>query len=167
VSIRSIRSLYRVLDIAAARNRLDHEIGIDFFYPTCEEEYGRQVAQVTRDCDRHHGMARRDELYKHLAASLLVVSIPASDSSPRSVYEAIFCGAIVAVSPSGYYDELPESMRRRVVLVDLADAMWLSKALDVAKRCATSPFEPCEHALAYCDERLLINRVIREIYGTL
>ena len=39
-------------------------------------------------------------------ASDLVISVPSSDSSPKSVYEAMFCGKPIIISDLGWSHEL-------------------------------------------------------------
>jgi hypothetical protein len=91
-------------------------------------------------------------MYKLLKESVCVVSIPISDSSPRSVYEAIFCGAAVMCTPSQYVNDLPACMRRRVVLVDINEPRWFADGLAAARHIAANPYVPSEEAIALFDQ---------------
>ena len=70
------------------------------------------------------------DMYKNFIEAKLVISIPYSDSSPRSVYEAIFCGAIVAITYNNYYQNLPDSLKARVIIVDINQKGWFYNAIN-------------------------------------
>lgn len=165
VSMRGCQPLYRLHRIVAARDAARVQPAIDFAYPAFAGNYLAAVRSRARPDDAFHGMLPREQLYRMFARALLAVSIPTSDSSPRSVYEAIFCGAIVALTAEGFYDELPACMRARVCLVDLDDPQWFDKAIEFARERSQTPYAPSPEALALCDQQALIRRIVAEVYG--
>ena len=88
-----------------------------------------------------------------MGRALLVVSVPRSDSSPRSVYESIFAGAAVAVADNAYIAALPACMRARLLVVDPTDPSWLDSALAAARELTAIPYTPTEDALDRFDQR--------------
>lgn len=164
VSMRGFQPLYRIAEIASARNASSARPPIDFVYPLYDDGYVATVRALAGPDDVFHGMVSREALYRLFSRALLAVSIPSSDSSPRSVYEAIFCGAIVALARQGYYDELPDCMKERIVLVDLADPLWLERALAFARERIGTHYRPSPEALALCDQNTLIRRIVDTVY---
>jgi len=164
LSIRALRNLYRINEIIEVRNQTLPKTPITMVYPAWDEKYKRASQALLKPFDKNLGRLERKELYEVLRNTLLVVSIPKSDSSPRSVYEAIFAGAIVAAAYSEYIDELPESMKERIFIVDLKKNNWLVEAMEYAINKSSEPFEPCNRALEICDEKRTITRVINTIY---
>ena len=90
-------------------------------------------------------------MYELLRNSIMVVSIPSSDSSPRSVYEAIFCGCVVCITYHPYYDVLPQCMKDRIIVVDLNNKSWFKNAFQKAKKIT--------HKLQYLNTILGIERL--------
>jgi hypothetical protein len=146
-SVRGFDANYRIVDILLARDRQAPDQVIDFCFPFVEGDYEQQIRQLVRETDVLHGRLPRSRMYTLLKESACVVSIPKSDSSPRSVYEAIFCGAAVLCTHTQYVDVLPACMRRRVVLVDLAHPFWLANGITAARRIAAEPYAPSDEAL--------------------
>ena len=72
---------------------------------------------------------KKIDLYKILNSTILAISIPESDSSPRSVYEAIFCGCAIATTYNQWIKSLPKCMKNRIIIVDLDNQDWLKVAL--------------------------------------
>ena len=104
-------------------------------------------------------------MYDLLAETQLVVSVPVSDSSPRSVYEAIFSGCCVAVTPGKWIEAMPESMRARVFIVDLARATWFADALAFAEEVQRTPFVPDSAAMELYDEDTCMTLMCHRFYG--
>jgi hypothetical protein len=154
LSLRGLTPLYQIDQIILARNSSCrfHDVGIDIVYPFYDASYSASTLIHLKPLDRVHGRVSSTNLYQLCANSLLCVSIPFSDSSPRSVYEAIFCGCIVAVSWHGYVNCLPDSMRSRLFVVDLSSPMWLDDAISFALSQQSVPFEPCKEALLKYDQ---------------
>ena len=103
-------------------------------------------------------------MYAEMGRAALIVSVPRSDSSPRSVYEAIFAGACVAATDNPWIDALPPCMRARVRVVDLGDPDWLDDALAWALRQGASQYVPSREALEQFDQRSSMRRVAEEFY---
>ena len=91
-------------------------------------------------------------MYKIFLEAKLVISIPYSDSSPRSVFEAIFCGSIVAITYNDYYENFPESIKERVIIVDINKKGWFFNAINKAEKLLKQPFIPCKKALNLFDQ---------------
>jgi hypothetical protein len=151
-SVRGISSNYRIVEIIRARDASSPTIALDFSFPFVEEGYARQVQALLGVQDVMHRDLSRDDLYRLFKRAICVVSIPASDSSPRSVYEAIFCGAVAICSPSPYVDRLPDSMRRRIILADLSDPRWFAKCCQRARELVAESFLPDEEAMLQFDQ---------------
>lgn len=164
VSLRGIRPLYRIKEIVEIRNKGDISYSISFVYPGEEHGYKQEVFKQLKNGDEDLGMLDKQALYKLLSVSLLCISIPESDSSPRSVYEAIFCGSIVAVSRANYIKELPTCMKSRLIIVDLSSSDWLQQAVNRAKKIGESPYIPSNEALEMCDSKLLYKKLISSVY---
>jgi hypothetical protein len=163
VSFRGFTSLYRIHEIILARNRSKGLMaaGIDFVFPFCDEEYVNWSRQYWSHRDMLVGRLSRQEMYRMFEQSLLCVSVPSSDSSPRSVYEAIFCGAVVAATDEEYIRDLPESMRKRIVVVHLEDPHWLDSAVEQAQYLRREGFVPCREAIESYDQLLSFKRLHR------
>jgi hypothetical protein len=164
VSIRGWSPLYRIAEIISGRRSSLPDQPLTFVYPFFDNKYAEDIRAVLHPSDLTLGRLDKLELYKLLKSALLVVSIPASDSSPRSVYESIFCGCCVATTYSSWVDALPPSMRDRVFLVDLDDPEWFSKAWAFARGKAVQSFEPDAAALSMFDEDRCLRRVIEQYY---
>lgn len=154
VSMRGMSPLYRIDEILRARNRakVQSETGIDLIYPFFDDAYKSTVAKLLKPHDTDWGRLARNEMYRLFRQATLVISIPSSDSSPRSVYEAIFCGAAVAITHNRYYDALPSCMKARVIMVDLNDDDWFGDAMTKAHHIVSSVYVPSSTALAVFDQ---------------
>lgn len=154
MSIRGMTSLYRIEEILTARNsEKDIDIPLTFIYPFSDEDYFLSIKEKFSNNDKLLGRQDRLTMYQLLIQTKLVISIPKSDSSPRSVYESIFCGAAVAVTYNPYYDGLPACMKSRIIIVDLDDRDWLSKAIAEADLIIQNPFIPSEESLELFDQK--------------
>ena len=165
VSIRGLYPNYRIHRILEGR---DHGAGgqaLTFIYPFWEEAYKESCFKRLRPDDRDLGRLPRQPMYELLMETLMVVSIPESDSSPRSVYESIFCGCCVAVTPNPWIEALPSCMQARVHIVDLQDADWFLKAVAAARTLTAAPYRPSEAALDLFDQKRSLERVARLCYG--
>lgn len=165
ISIRAIHPLYNIAKIVEARNKLRHKIDLTFIYPSSEAEYLNDLRMTIGPNDSMIGRLERDQLYDQLINAKLVVSIPSSDSSPRSVYESIFAGAAVAISYAAYYNELPDCMKERIILVDIEKPDWLQSALAKAEEITANRYIPSTQALDMCDENKTIQKIINDIYN--
>jgi hypothetical protein len=164
LSIRGFHEMYRVAVIISARNKSQLKPRLDFVFVAKNKAYLEDVEELLSIDDKMHGMLSKESLYSLMSETILVISIPESDSSPRSVYESIFCGAIVAITYSGYYDELPYCMRQRIYLVNLDNETWFDEALKFAQFAVKQPYIPSVEALEMCDQDKLINKVIDVAY---
>lgn len=165
LSIRGFNPNYRIEKILEARNQSKEKPPITFIYPACEEDYKKKIKENFIISDQDLGRLDKNILYEKMASTLLAISIPASDSSPRSVYECIFSGACVAVTYSPFLDELPKCMRDRIYLINMADENWFDKALSYARKITAFPFSPSEEALEMCDEEKTIKKIISKVYN--
>jgi len=160
-SFRGLAPLYRIDHLFCARNdsRSYSHIGIDLIYPVYEQSYASKVEALMKSCDQVLGRISRESLYSHFRRSFLSISIPSSDSSPRSVYEAIFCGSLVALSNHDFIHELPPSMRQRVLVVNFDDPLWFDQTVEMALSLLSSQFIPCVDALNTFDQTLSFSRL--------
>jgi len=153
LSIRGLTPLYRIHNIIGARNNSEENknVKLTFIYPFKDEEYRDKSIQFRCD-DIDLGRLDRNKMYQILYNSYIVFSIPKSDSSPRSVYEAIFCGSVVAITHNSYYDILPECMKERIVLVNLNNPNWFDLAINDAKKVYEKNFELSDEAVSIFDQ---------------
>ena len=164
VSIRGLVSNYHIDRILDSRNASAPGTPVDFCYPFSDANYraGLQSKMIGGDRDLHR-LARRD-LYQLLLSAYLVISIPSSDSSPRSVYEAIFCGCIVATTGGSWISQLPLCMRERIIVVNPDSDTWLPEALRYARTQCLKPFMPSAEALDQFDQQRSMRRFYDEVY---
>lgn len=164
VSLRAVDPNYQIHQIVKAHKTSVFQGEIIYAYPFLEEGYKQSVTSNFGSLDTDAGRLDKSALYKLLGNTLLAISIPISDSSPRSVYEAIFSGCAVAVTKSGWVDELPDCMRARVILVSLDDDNWLDKAIEVSQRIVSIPFVPSQEAFSKYDEFECMKHICDEFY---
>jgi len=164
VSIRGMDPNYRLLKIIEARDSSSTFQPIDFIYPFLEESYAKSVAGSLRNLDCNLGRLSKTEMYKMLEEAFVVFSIPLSDSSPRSVYESIFCGACVVATHGGWIDSLPRCMRARVLVVDIELTDWFTKAMYEAREISSRPFIPSRQAFEVFDENEAMKRACELLY---
>jgi hypothetical protein len=158
LSVRALQSYYRVLDILKSADLMGNRPKIRLAYPSYHSGYRQEVRAQMRWDDEDLAMLDRESLYYEMSRATLVVSIPLNDSSPRSVYESIMCGAIVAVTPSDYLDELPGCMLDRIVLVRLHERDWLSSCFEVAREKRKKSYIPSDEAIEMCDKYRLFKK---------
>jgi hypothetical protein len=153
-SFRGLTPLYNILNIIDARNASSKYAAhpLTLIYPFYELNYAINVRSSLLHSDRDIGRVDRSEIYSIFLSTFLAISIPYSDSSPRSVYEAIFCGTAVALAYHPFIDALPECMKSRVIIVNLHDLSWFDDAVDAALRITKKPFSPSEEALDLFDQ---------------
>jgi hypothetical protein len=156
LSLRGLTDLYRINEILQSRNFNLKNIGIDFIYPFHDDTYKSKISFSKYDIDV--GRVSRDKMYSLMKNASLVVSIPSSDSSPRSVYEAIFCNSIVAITYHKYYDDLPKCMQSRIIIVDIQNKDWLKVAFDKALYIKKKDFKPTVKALDLFDQKRSFNK---------
>jgi hypothetical protein len=165
VSVRGIDPNYRVIEIIEARNALVGRIEMDLIYPFHETRYLNQARSLLQAGDRDYGRVEKDLMYHLFSGARLVVSIPVSDSSPRSVYEAIFCGACVVVSYGEWVESLPQCMRSRVIVANFENETWLEEALVAAEGITKIAYIPSNEALRGFDQTESMRDVCKAFYG--
>lgn len=163
-SIRAIKENYRIIEILKERNNFVDGLCITFTYPEMDTSYFASVEGFFIPCDENLGsLADKQDLFRVYSESLVCVSIPTSDASPRSVYEAIFCGAIILAADSSWINNLPYSMRQRVIIVETNKEGWLKTGLAEARKIlAGDDFEPCPSATARFSEDGAVARFVSE-----
>jgi hypothetical protein len=164
ISIRGMDTNYRLHKIIEARDSSSVFQPIDFIYPFLDESYATSVVGSLSDLDCDLGRLPKIEMYKMLEEAFVVFSIPVSDSSPRSVYESIFCGACVVATHGGWVDSLPGCMRARVLVVDIELDNWFTKAVCEARAVSLSPFVPSKQAFEVFDEKEAMKRACGLLY---
>jgi Glycosyltransferase Family 4 len=164
LSVRAIDPNYRIDRILDARDASVTRPALALAYPFVEEGYRALVRARLTATDRDLGRLGRPDLYREMGRALMVASVPRSDSSPRSVYEAIFAGAAVAVAQNAYIDVLPACMRARLIIVDPERPDWMEGALARARELTVLPYVPSEEALDRFDQRRSMQRVAAAFY---
>lgn len=165
VSIRALYPLYRIKEIIKARNNSLIKSALIFFYPYWEETYKDQVDKLLNPLDKNLGrLPTKNEMYQILSKCYMAISIPESDSSPRSVYEAIFSGCCAVVTYNPWIESLPICMRSRVYVIDINDCNWFVKAEFNAKMITETPYIPSEAALDMFDQEVSMKKVVNKYY---
>lgn len=164
ISNRGLESNYQIDLIQEARDFSGIDLPITFFYPLFDSNYSDYIRRGMKASDTDLGRIDKHSCYKLYAEAQLVVSIPISDSSPRSVYEAIFCGAPVVTTYSRWVEDLPPSMRDRVLIIDPQSFGWFNTAITWAKQCLKQPFIPCEVSLGKFDQFFLASEIVQKYY---
>ena len=126
---------------------------LTFTAPFVENDYKNEILKKLEIFDQFLGRIEKINLYQLLSETKLVISIPFSDSSPKSVYESIFLGCAIAITFNQYYDLLPKCMQSRIILINLEDDNWFGKAIHSANEIVKSPYIPSENALHLFDKR--------------
>ena len=165
VSIRALYPLYRIHDIFKARDEFNKLQPLLLFYPFWEDGYKERILKMLQPDDINmERIPTKGEMYRVLSSAMLTISIPESDSSPRSVYESIFCGCCVAVTYNTWIENLPDCMRKRIYIVDINDNKWFSKAIEHAKIVVKEPYHPSEKALEMFDQKRSMKMVYQQFY---
>tara|TARA_B100000795_G_C22799743_1_gene441215 strand:+ start:2043 stop:3134 length:1092 start_codon:yes stop_codon:yes gene_type:complete len=164
LSIRGFTDLYRINEIFQARKSILKELEIHFIYPFHDDSYKERIAKNFNKVDKDYGRVTRNEMYELLHSSKLVISIPKSDSSPRSVYEAIFCGCSVAVTYNPYLDILPKCMKARIIVVDLDNENWLKEAIKQSEKITAIKYYPSEQAIKIFDQKESLKTISNLFY---
>ncbi len=163
-SIRGMTDLYRIDEILRSKNSSQCKIPINFIYPFGEESYKIDVVSNFTEEDNDLGRLNKENMYELLSQTKLVISIPKSDSSPRSVYESIFLGAVVAITYNGYYDVLPKCMKDRIYIVDLENDNWYDEAVKFSDKISSNHYLPSQEALEMFDQNISMQKVIEKLY---
>lgn len=164
LSIRGIQSNYQLIDLVRANKINQTVLPIDFVYPFKDLNYFTYLKKNSGQYDNFLGKLDKKELYNLMSKALLTISIPDSDSSPRSVYESIFCGSIVAVTNLPFLKELPSCMLSRIFIVDINNKFWLQEAINYAELNYHNNYIPSQSALEFCDQMFLTKKIISDIY---
>lgn len=165
LSIRGVTGIYRIKELVEARNnsKKNNKLGIKFIFPFKDNNYFNSIEGLLISKDTVLGRLEKSEMYRLLSDTKLVFSIPFSDSSPRSVYEAIFCGCIVAITREEYFENLPECMKSRIVLVDLKKSNWFDYAIQEANEISKFSYVPSTEALRAYNQNNSFNYIAQLI----
>jgi hypothetical protein len=160
ISPRGMTSLYRIKEIIFAFNSLKNNLdSIDFCYPFFDINYLKNIKKINKCNSKYFGQLQRAELIKKYLEYKYVISIPTSDSSPRSVYEAVICGCIVIVQYNDYLLQLPKLIKNRIIAVDIKNPNWLEEALQKAKACI--PFNSIDlETKIYIDQKYQMKKIL-------
>jgi len=163
-SFRGMTPLYQINKIITARNQSKKRIPITFIYPFEDSSYKKTLTNELQKDDKNLGRLAKDEMYNLLSITVLAISIPKSDSSPRSVYEAIFLGCCVAVTENRWIEDIPACMKKRLFIVDLNDAKWFDKAIEYAQALSQHPYYPSQEALEMFDQNISMTKAVDILY---
>lgn len=166
LSFRSIDENYRILEIVKNRNYSAPNIPIYFVYPFFNDVYFSEVKKYLKPFDKLLGKVKKKKLYSLMANSIASISIPVSDSSPKSVYESIFSGAPTILRENPYQDYMTDSMKSRVINVakkDLNNSNWLSNSIQKAKY-ISKDYLPCKLSYEKFDSQFILSSVYSILY---
>jgi hypothetical protein len=166
VSIRALYPLYRIEEILEGRDQSESKSPMIMFYPFWEENYKDFILSKLRSNDKSLGrLPSKEDIYEILAKTKMAISIPRSDSSPRSVYESIFCGCCVVVTYNPWIESVPSCMRERIFVVDLEDKNWFDDALNYASEVVKKTYIPSNKALNMFDQECSMRLVAKKYYN--
>tara|TARA_B100000886_G_scaffold339408_1_gene304807 strand:- start:7576 stop:8703 length:1128 start_codon:yes stop_codon:yes gene_type:complete len=165
VSIRGFAENYRIENILLSRaySKKTAATPIQFIYPFYDLNYKNHLKNLFIKEDKDISRLNKNELYETLFNTKLVISIPYKDSFPRSVFESIFCGCIVAISYNPYYEYLPLSIKSRIIILDINQKDWFFHAINKADYLIKKPFKPCNQALKNFDQNLTFKKMAKII----
>ena len=150
--ISSIRAIYPNYQIEEIINSMKHsELKVSFFYPFYEKNLRKKLINNNKLVNDLESLSK-NRMYSILKKSKLCISIPISDSSPRSVYEAIFSGSVVAVTDLNWLRSLTECMKERIIIVDIKDKLWLENAVLKSKKIIKNKYVPSSEAINKFDQ---------------
>jgi len=164
-SFRGMYPLYRIEEVLEGRKRSKLKPRLTFIYPYWEEAYKKTILTKFREGDKDLGRISKEKMFELLFTTVLAISIPKSDSSPRSVYEAIFCGCCVAVTYNPWIESMPSCMRSRLFIVDLGDERWFDKGIEFAHIITKKSYIPSQQALDLFDQERTMKRVTEMFYN--
>tara|TARA_B100001989_G_scaffold250543_1_gene227870 strand:+ start:878 stop:1999 length:1122 start_codon:yes stop_codon:yes gene_type:complete len=169
VSFRGITSLYRTKEIFLARQTIHSEfpIPIKLIYPFSDESYKKEISPYIKSIDDDLGTLSKVKLIEEFHKYILYISIPKSDSSPKSVYECILSGGIVAATREDYFDDLPKSLQNRIIIVDLNDRYWLKKSINKAIKLSSQEFDITKTNLDLFDQTQSFKLIYEKIHKVL
>ena len=167
LSFRSIHENYRILEIVKSRNYSCPNKPIYFAYPSFDNVYINEVKKYLKPFDKLLGKVEKEKLYSLMSNSIAAISIPVSDSSPKSVYESIFSGAPTILQDNPYQDFMTDSMKSRVISITSKDIKknpnWLSdsskEALNIIEE-----YTPCKLSYEKFDSELVLNSIYSILY---
>ena len=162
-SVRGLTALYDIESIFLNRGKNNINIPIYLSYPFSEAEYKIKVKAHFIESDLDLGKSSKEDMYKLMKEALVMISIPLSDSSPKSVYEAILCGCPVAIAYNKYYESLPKCMKKRIILIKKSDNQWLEKVINMAVDVKKVKYQPSKEALKLFDQNESF-KIVEELY---
>jgi glycosyltransferase involved in cell wall biosynthesis len=116
-SPRAITPLYNIdiiLDALFKLKESNHRFKCMFSFSFGGEYYSKLKKKVTtlglEDYVIWLGSVKYEDMQLYYNASDLVISVPSSDSSPKSVYEAMFCGKPIIISNLEWSHELLDEL---------------------------------------------------------
>lgn len=134
-SPRAITPLYNIdiiLDALHTLKKSNHRFKCMFSFAFGGQYYSELKHKVTmlglEDYVIWLGYVKYEDMQLYYNASDLVISVPSSDSSPKSVYEAMFCGKPVIISDLEWSHELLDELEC-VCRVDVRNADQLSNSI--------------------------------------
>lgn len=163
LSVRGFTPLYRIKQIFESRNFSSTNSSISFSYPFYDTQYKNSVSPLFSKSDVDLGYLSKEMYYRILVESRIVFSIPISDSSPRSVYEAIFSGCIVVITSNPYLNMLPASMRERIIVIEIEDKNWFEHAVIYANEKLKSEFIISSDLKQLYDQNTSFDRILKLI----
>lgn len=166
LSFRSIHENYRILDILKSRNYSCPDKPIYFVYPSFDNIYLNEVKKYLKPFDKLLGKVEKEKLYSLMSVSIATISIPISDSSPKSVYESIFAGAPTILQKNPYQSLMTNSMKSRVITIsskDLEDPFWLNHSIKEALTIIRE-YSPCKLSYEKFDSGLVLKSIYSLLY---
>lgn len=159
---RGLTPLYQIRHLLEARCKISTKLPLKICFPFSDDNYYNECIDFFHSYDDILGKLDKSDLIQLFLKSKIVFSIPLSDSSPRTVYEAIFCGAIVVTTYHQFVDSLSEEMKSRIIITDLKDDMWLDRVIsryDDLAHC----YNPSHNDLVKFDQDLSFSNLISAI----
>lgn len=164
LSFRSLFSNYNIIEILEQRNTFLPHTPIYLCYPAYDQDYKEQIKKLMLPIDKDLGRLPKNILYRYMSNCLCAISIPTSDSSPRSVYEHIFNSRPIILRSNSYLHSLPSCMRSRIVEISSPVDTWLPNSLTQVN-CLPAQYSPSPEAFEMLDSVTILRKHFVSIYG--
>ena len=167
LSFRAIHENYRILEIVKSRNYSCPNKPIYFVYPYFDNFYINEVKNYLKPFDKLLGKVQKEKLYSLMSNSIAAISIPVSDSSPKSVYESIFSGVPTILQDNPYQEYMTNSMKSRVIRItkrDIKNSNWLNNSIKEALN-ISEEYSPCKLSYEKFDSQFILNSIYPVLYS--
>jgi hypothetical protein len=164
ISVRAFAENYQISELIKERNNTLKTVNLEFIHPFSEKQYLDKIDKEITSKDKIHGFLSKKNMSELFLKSYVAISIPRSDSSPRTVYEAIFHGCIVVATYDDWYNSITNCMKSRIILVNINKKFWLSTSIKKAKILSKIIYSPTKEAIDKFDQFTSMKKMCKKYY---